>query len=104
MGLGMEISVPEKNLFNMTIAAPSQKTALTSKWIYGGDRLIAECVIGRVREAVGMDGTRLSSKMRKKPPYSKHASLGCLSCDEVISQDCWAEGYDMHIKLTLGTT
>ena len=50
MGMGMEIRIPEQFLFNLTIAASSQKTALTSKWIYGRDRLIAECVIGRVRE------------------------------------------------------
>ena len=47
---------------------------------------------------IGADGKKVSSVLRKKPPYSKYASLGCPFCDEVICQDCWVEGCDMHMK------
>ena len=39
---------------------------------------------------VGADGQKLSASVRKKPPHSNWASLGCPSCDEVICQKCWA--------------
>jgi hypothetical protein len=50
--------------------------------------------------AVDDYGKKVSAALRKKKPYSKSARLGCPSCDEVICRDCWAEGYDMHVKKT----
>jgi hypothetical protein len=54
----------------------------------------------KIKGAVGADGKKVSSVLRKKPPYSNSARLGCPSCDEPICQKCWAEGYDMHMKKT----
>ena len=50
--------------------------------------------------AVGADGKKVSAALRKKQPYSYAARLACPSCNEPICGKCWAEGYDMHAKVS----